>query len=233
MKSVGLPVLSKTGYYFNMKSKVGRCVKPTDNILSKWDASITPEMAHKLAMLEQRRRFLTGMLKSSAALGTLPLWGILQACAWQTEKQSFLQQHPWQTFSMVQEHLFPADGNGPSAREINASVYLKFVLDAPDTDADDKTFILKGIEWLDGLSKEQFGQPFMALNVLDQNKALKKIAGSAAGERWLSHLVLYILEALLTAPAYGGNPDGIGWQWLEHQAGFPQPSKDKRYTELL
>ncbi len=216
-----------------MKRKADGHMKVTDNILSKWDASITPDMACKLATLEQRRRFLTSMFKSGVVIGSLPVWGALQACAQKTTQLALLQQPLWQTFATVQDHLFPADGNGPSAREIHASLYLNFVLDAPDTDADDKIFILKGIEWLNDLSQAQAGQLFVGLSMPEQYKVLKKIAGSTAGERWLSPLRLYILEALLTAPAYGGNPEGIGWQWLEHQAGFPLPPKDKRYTELL
>jgi gluconate 2-dehydrogenase gamma chain len=37
---------------------------------------------------------------------------------------------------------------------------------------------------------------------------------------------------MLTPPAYGGNPDGVGWQWLEHQGGFPLPKVGQRYFEL-
>lgn len=204
----------------------------TGNILTSWEASIAPELFQKLGMLDTRRGFLMTMLKSTAMLGSLPLLGVLQGCDRPAEPSALLQQHPWQTFAAVQQQLLPADGNGPSAREINATLYLKFVLDAPDTDADDKTFVLNGIKWLNSLSDEQFGNPFVALNATEQDKALNKIASSSAGERWLSHLLLYIMEALLTDPVYGGNPAGIGWQWLEHQAGFPRPSKDKRYTEV-
>jgi gluconate 2-dehydrogenase gamma chain len=37
-------------------------------------------------------------------------------------------------------------------------------------------------------------------------------------------LLDYIMEALLTDPVYGGNPNSIGWQWLKHQPGFPRPT---------
>lgn len=190
-------------------------------------------MANKLATLEERRGFLTGMLKATAMVSSLPLLGTLQACDRISEQQLMLQQQPWQTFAAVQQQLFPDDGNGPPASEINATLYLKFVLEAADTDVDDKTFVLNGIKWLNGLSDKQFGKAFVALNAADQHTVLNKIATSSAGERWLSHLLLYIMEALLTDPVYGGNPNGVGWQWLEHQAGFPRPAKDKRYTELL
>jgi len=189
-------------------------------------------MRDKLASLEQRRQFITGLFKSSLALGCLPLWGALQGCDRPSTESSLLQTEPWKTFASVQQQLFPDDGNGPSARDINASLYLKFVLAAPDTDADDRNFLLNGIKWLDDLSKAQFSSAFTELKPLEQDRVLQKIATSQAGERWLSQLLLYLFEALLTAPAYGGNPDGIGWQWLAHQAGFPLPGQDKLYTKL-
>jgi gluconate 2-dehydrogenase gamma chain len=37
---------------------------------------------------------------------------------------------------------------------------------------------------------------------------------------------------MLSPPAYGGNPNGIGWQWLNHQPGFPLPEKGGRYYEI-
>ena len=204
-----------------------------DSVLTEWDASIAPDLYTKLASLHDRRAFILGLLKSATVINTLPLWSVLQGCDRQAGNQHLLQQEPWPGFAAVQAQLFPADGNGPSADDVHATLYLKFVLEAVDTDKDDKKFILDGIKWLNDLTDELFGKPFTALNYTEQDKALKKIAGSNAGERWLSHILLYIMEALLTDPVYGGNPQGIGWQWLAHQPGFPQPSKDKRYTELL
>ncbi|MCW5587404.1 MAG: gluconate 2-dehydrogenase subunit 3 family protein, partial [Chromatiales bacterium] len=61
---------------------------------------------------------------------------------------------------------------------------------------------------------------------------LRRTAASAAGENWLSTLLSYLFEALLTAPAYGGNPNGIGWRWLSYVPGFPLPGPGTRYPEL-
>ena len=52
------------------------------------------------------------------------------------------------------------------------------------------------------------------------------------GELWISTLIVYLLEALLCAPAYGGNPEAIGWHWLGHQPGFPLPDPDHIYPKL-
>jgi gluconate 2-dehydrogenase gamma chain len=61
---------------------------------------------------------------------------------------------------------------------------------------------------------------------------LRGISRSTAGENWLNNLLGYIFEAMLSPPIYGGNPEGTGWKWLEHQAGFPLPKAGQRYYEL-
>lgn len=216
-----------------MSSKKDRLKKHPDTMLAAWDASMTPDIYKKLASLQARRNFISGMVKSAALVSSLPLWFGLQACDRKTANEQLLNEHPWSTFAAVQQHLFPADDNGPSASDINATLYLKFVLQASDTDEDDKKFLLDGIKWLNDLAEQQNGKPFIKLADQQQHQVMTKIAASNAGERWLSHLLLYIVEALLTDPVYGGNPNGIGWQWLQHQAGFPTPPVNKRYMDLL
>jgi gluconate 2-dehydrogenase gamma chain len=204
-----------------------------DTLLTEWDASLPAALVNAQTSLSDRRAFLCNMLKSGALLSSTPLWMGLSACDRQASQQQLIRQAPWQTFAAVQQQLFPADGNGPSASDIHATLYLKLVLDAPDTEAQDRTFLLDGITWLNALTDTRFGKAFVVLSKDEQEQALRKIAASTAGEHWLSQLLLYIMEALLTDPVYGANPDGIGWQWLEHQAGFPRPPKAKRYWELL
>ncbi len=56
---------------------------------------------------------------------------------------------PWLSLAEVQEHLFPAehsaDASSPGARDICALRFLRNMLDAPDTDAEEKEFIIKGV----------------------------------------------------------------------------------------
>ncbi|MDH5180232.1 MAG: gluconate 2-dehydrogenase subunit 3 family protein [Gammaproteobacteria bacterium] len=212
------------------------CNKPQTNqtveqLLREWETSLSPELTAKLTLLHERRAFMSAVCKGAAVISVLPIMAALQGCENKTTIEQ-LQQQPWITFAAVQQQLFPADGNGPSARDLNAVHYLKFVLEATDTDPDDKQFLLDGIKWLDGVADAQHGQHFSKLNPLQQQQVVEKVAGSEAGGRWLSHLLLYIFEALLADPVYGGNPQGVGWQWLEHQPGFPQPPRNKRYPEL-
>lgn len=143
-----------------------------------------------------------------------------------------LKTDPWLTLNAVLDHLLPASPTGPSAKEIQASQYLYNVVFQQPTDDSEIEFIYKGVGWLNSFSNSQLQKNFVVLTFDEKENILQAISKSTAGENWLSNLVGYIFEAMLTPPSYGGNPNGIGWQWLEHQAGFPLPPAGKRYYEL-
>jgi len=133
----------------------------------------------------------------------------------------------------VQLQLFPDDGDGPSARQLNGFQYLSWALADPENAAEgDKAFILKGVGWLEAQSNATQGDSFMKLTPIQQNTVMKQISQTQAGENWLSLLLYYLLESLTLDPVYGGNPDGIGWKWLEHQPGFPRPVQGKTYLDF-
>jgi len=139
---------------------------------------------------------------------------------------------PWLTLDATLNHLLPESKTGPSAKDIRASLYLYNVVHEQPTEQDEIDFIYKGVGWLNDFSQSQLQRNFVALTTNEKEGLLKAISRSRAGENWLSNLISYIFEAMLAPPVYGGNPNGIGWQWLDHQAGFPLPGKGKRYYEL-
>ena len=139
---------------------------------------------------------------------------------------------PWLTIDVVQDHLFPSETDSPGAKEINAITYLRNVIASPAIGLEEKEFILNGVKWLNDLSLEKYEAVFTQLTYSQRTDMLHKITQSKAGRRWISKLLSYIFEALLGDPVYGGNPDGIGWKWLNHHPGFPRPPKHKRYWEL-
>ena len=202
----------------------------TKKTLHQWDNTIPDGLEDRIKIRQSRR----GFLKSTSLLAASLL---LHACdnaitSTATANNSLLAQAPWQTFTAVQNHLFPKDGESPGADDINATLYLKSVLELPGIEDADKKFLRDGIGWIDDIAMQMFKNSFHELDKNNKEDVLQRIASSSAGENWLSLLLLYIFEALLTDPIYGGNPDGIGWQWLEHKPGFPTPTKDKRYHLL-
>lgn len=133
----------------------------------------------------------------------------------------------------VQEHLFPSGPDSPGAVDINATAYLEWAITSPGIDPDTRNTIVNGIGRLQDASLERFDALFDSLNHERSEQLLRYLADETRwGRAWLSLLLYYIFEALLSDPVYGGNPDGIGWRWLEHQPGFPRPPADKIYGKL-
>ena len=146
--------------------------------------------------------------------------------------QNALNSKEWQTLDAVLNHLLPSSASGPGAKEIQATFYLYQLVHQQPTVQDEIDFIFKGVNWLNGYSDNQLSKQFIELTQAEKQQVLTGISRSQAGRNWLNMLILNIYEAMLSPPAYGGNPDGIGWRWLEHQAGFPLPQAGQRYYEL-
>lgn len=171
------------------------------------------------------------MLKSAAgisAVASLPKF----AFASELEMATITAQEPWLTLDAVLTHLLPSSASGPGAKEIQATNYLFQLIKQQPIEQPEKEFILKGVGWLNGYSQSQQQKNFVALTAENKETILRGISSSRAGKNWINTLINYIYEAMLSPPIYGGNPKGVGWQWLEHQAGFPLPPKGKRYYEI-
>ena len=172
-----------------------------------------------------RREFLRIL---SVALAAYPLSSLAENR--QQSKQPFHNlKDPWLTIASVQEHLFPAEKDSPGANDIQALVYLRGMMETPDFEKEDAMLIHNGVGWLNDLATSEYKKTFIQLNSDLKEKVLRRVEGSRAGSRWISMLLTYLLEALLTDPVYGGNPKGIGWTWLQHQPGFPTPPENKKY----
>jgi len=197
-----------------------------------WEDTIPDGLHERIQQRQSRRNFLK-------AAAIVPAGIYLSGCdnpastpTTAENKISSVEQAPWNTFASVQNHLFPKDDESPGADDINATTYLKLVLELPGTDDADKKFIRDGVNWTNDLSRQMFDRNFHQLDFGKKEQVLQRISKSRAGESWLSLLLLYIFEALIADPVYGGNTNQVGWQWLEHAPGFPLPPEDKRYYLL-
>ena len=169
-----------------------------------------------------------------ALAGTYPASVLAQRRAYPAAAtgRQWLASDPWLTLAAVQQHLFPAGEATPGAADIGAAEYLRRALETPGGDRDDADFVYRGACWLNDLTRERFGEAFAALDETRRETALRDIEASRAGRRWLSLLLSYLLEALLADPVYAGNRGAIGWEWLEHQPGYPTPPPDKTWERL-
>lgn len=178
----------------------------------------------------KRRDFLKGTSAAALAAG-VPLANKGRADTRGLVGKTF-DQGQWAVIETVQDHLLPSEPEAPGAREVNAAAYLDRAMADPKFDPEVKEFVLNGIGWLNEIAREHQGRPFHHVEPSPREDLLRQIAASGAGERWVSTLISYTLEALLADPLYGGNPDGIGWTWLEHDPGKPRPTPDKIYGRL-
>jgi len=177
--------------------------------------------------LVSRRRFLLAMAGGSVA-------ALFPATAISVESPAGRGAHAqWLILDHVLQHLLPSEADSPGAREIDALGYFRFIVDDDSIDEDEREFILQGSLWLEDMSLDMMKSSFTALDEARRERVLRRIEQSDAGHNWLSTLLLYLFEALLADPVYGGNTNGAGWQWLQHTPGFPRPPADKRYPDLL
>lgn len=190
--------------------------------------SPTPDTRSSLiacrTMLVTRRQFLV-----RAAGGSLAL---LFATTTAGNPATTTTTDPWPILDATLRHLLPTEPDSPGAAEINALGYLRFVVDDRYIAVDERQFITRGAQWLEQIAVERHGASFTALDATAREAVLQSIVRSSAGENWVATLLTYLFEALLTAPAYGGNPDGIGWKWLQYTPGYPLPQAGNRYMEL-
>lgn len=181
-----------------------------------------------------RRTFLLGggaALATAAALAGLP-YALRKDLTREISFVLFSTQQR-QALRAVQEHLFPSEADSPGAADINAAAYLETAITAPGIDPDTRNTVVNGIGRLQDASRERFDVLFNSLDYEQREQLLRYLADETRwGRAWLSLLLYYVFEALLSDPVYGGNPDEIGWRWLEHQPGFPRPPADKTYGSL-
>lgn len=178
-----------------------------------------------------RRRFL-GYLAAGFSLSQLPVWVSCQRTESQ-ERSSKLLPSELLLIQYVQEFLFPNDGLGPGARDINAHGYLQWILTDDNYDADERAYIRRGMGWTDETALETAGNSFISLDSGGRQKVLLAIYAEDWGVFWFSLLLNLILEALLADPIYGCNLEQTGWKWLNHNPGEPRPAEALKYGVYL
>lgn len=179
-----------------------------------------------------RKSFVKSILLSGAAL-QLP-W--LLSCSNDKEytgSTTPLSKEQFNLLLAVQNTLFPADGNGPGAADVNAGTYVLWVLNDDRVDPEENEYLIEKLDKFKVQCKEETGYEFTDLNAEEQHQFVRKISEIIWGRRWTSRLLTLIFEALLLDPQYDINPNEIGWKWLNHDPGSPRPSKKILYPEIF
>jgi gluconate 2-dehydrogenase gamma chain len=139
----------------------------------------------------------------------------------------------YKTLRALHNVLFPSDGNGPGATEINATPYVIWVLRDNYGEKSETEFFIKRIQKFQQTCKEKTGDSFINLSAIDRTQFVSYVASLDWGKAWLSRNLILIFEALLLDPVYGGNLNKVGWKWLQHDPGLPRPKNDNIYPLIM
>jgi gluconate 2-dehydrogenase gamma chain len=199
----------------------------------KRDYNITALAEEMRSSGMDRRSFLLRMAMAGVA-ASLPL----KACMPGKKDSLLLERNPqvlsekeWSILLAVQEHLFPSESDSPGASDINAAAYVQWILTDKEMDPREQQFLKSGLTKVDDEAKERWEKPFLEMLPENQVKLLQHIESHDWGDSWISVMLLYIFEALLSDPIYGVNVDEKGWKWLGYTAGQPRP--DNKYSEIV
>jgi len=163
-----------------------------------------------------RRIFILGAIGAGTALALLP-----------QKSKTHIKIAPFKVIEAVQETLFPKGLKAPSASLFGATNYLLRVSTHSSFVKSDLKFLYYGADLL-----IDYENDFLTINPKEQDQVLRDFVNSSAkAENWVALLLFYTLEALLSDPIYGGNRDQIGWRWLNHNTGQPQPQK--KFSEVV
>ena len=156
-----------------------------------------------------RRSFIASSILAGTALALLP-----QGC------KSHIDIEPFKVIEAVQNLLFPKGLDAPYASDFGATAYLANVASHSSFVASDLRFLKRGAQELMDENNN-----FLTKSIKEQNEILEDFSDSRLGANWISFLLFFTLEALLSDPIYGGNKNELGWKWLGHNAGQPRPQK--------
>ena len=191
-----------------------------------------PKTAKKNAdWLLSRKQFL-GSVLAGGLISQLPFTDVIAQIK-ASPKINLLSNEQLKILQSVQDILFPSDGDGPGALDINASDYLVWVLSDPNKDVDEIKYITNGIGWMDETAEEQYSKRYFDLSQNEKEELVKLVSKESWGESWLSVILSLIFEALLSDPQYGGNTNSIGWNWLKHYPGQPRPTDKLLYPKII
>jgi gluconate 2-dehydrogenase gamma chain len=123
---------------------------------------------------------------------------------------------PWNIIDDTLQHLFPKSNNFAGSKNLGIDQFIKIVSQDKYFDKSDLEFLIFGAKKLFNRNKD-----FLLQNKDEKEKALREFEKEY--QNWLSLLIYYGFEGMLSDPIYGGNKNLLGYKALEHNAGLPRP----------
>jgi len=178
--------------------------------------------------IHSRRRFLSGLIGAGLAIN-LPL---ISSCDYSGD-EGILTQRQKEIAIFTLNFLWPDDDFGPNIKKIRVFEYMIWMLNDKNIDPEENQYIINGLNWVNETAMEIYNQHFEKLKNRNKFKLIHKVSNMEWGESWLSKMLSIIIEAMFADPVYGSNPEGIVWQWFNHNPGQPRPADNNKYPIIL
>ncbi len=149
------------------------------------------------------------------------------------DENAILSQRQIDILQSTLSFLWSDNRDVPQIDEQNVLSYFLWMLQDPDVDQEENQYIINGLIWTDETSVEYYERHFNQLNDRERKELLEEIVNSDWGESWMSKVLSWLFEAILSDPIYGSNRNGISWEWLAHNPGQPRPNEKNDYKALL
>jgi len=132
----------------------------------------------------------------------------------------FFTPQEWAAVEAAAARIFPSN-DGPGAREAEVVRYIDRAL--ADAYPEHQQLYRQGIAELEEVSAARYGASFASLGPEQQDTLLTELA--QAGFLWFALLRDHTIEGCFADPSYGGNKDGVLWEWI----GYPGPVQPRGY----
>ncbi len=118
----------------------------------------------------------------------------------------------YRTLAAAMERVLPSE-RGPGAADANAAVYARWAADRYESV---ERSLSAGLTLLESLAAGMWGRGFSACDGPEKDAVLERLQGTPhpTAQRFFRTLVRVTLAGFLSAPAYGGNRNGVGWSFL-------------------
>ncbi|MDC7243588.1 MAG: hypothetical protein PQJ44_06595 [Sphaerochaetaceae bacterium] len=114
------------------------------------------------------------------------------------------------------EHMFPNSSKYNGAKTFDGFKYLQNISKHKSFDKSDMEFLIFGATKL-----LKYDRNFPVVSKNRKEKLLRKFENTDIGANWLSLLMYYGFEAMLSDPIYGGNKNMSGWKNIKHTPPIP------------
>lgn len=190
-----------------------------------------PDTFQNLEKWEVNRR---SFLRSAMIAGAASQIAWFTSCSAQLEEANeYLTAEQSTILKSILMAIFPDDGNGPSADDLNSFGYVLWVIGDNYNKAEDREYIISGLDWANDTAQEIYFEKYIDLSEKEKKSLIKKFTQLNWGKNWMSMMVTLVLESLVLDPIYGGNKDEQGWKWLEHVSGNPRPTEGTRFEAFI